>query len=215
VVLLQVVKGAVEHGALWAINGSVSLWSESVPDGVLTAAAQLNPPPDPIGVFDVLADRIPHAWNDGSTTVLAISAALSNLQGRPLPCPVVRQAITEARNAGLITIDADNVSWPCALSEAGSVRLRIPQGIIPSPPVPAGRRIRSERTLKLAEIQNFADTVGELVAALRSWSPEIHVAVEIDLIRNPLDAETITHVNEVLGKVSNDWKIEIGTRDAH
>ena len=211
-VVIDTVKMAVAQGVVWVVNGPVSLWGESVPDGVITPMAQLNTPPEPIGVFDVLADNIPEAWEDSSTTALAISIALSNRRSQPLPWSIVRQAITEARNAGLITLETAAAPWPCALSEAGSVRIRIPQTIasVPAPtaqPTMGNKKIRSERQLKPAEVQNFAEVIGKLVQDLQAWSPAIHVAIELDTTTMEIDSATRERVDALLKTVNGDWHI--------
>jgi hypothetical protein len=210
-VLIDTVKMAVADRVVWVVNGPVSLWGESVPDGVITGMAQLNTPPEPIGVFDVLADNLPEAWENGSTTALAISIALSNRRSQPLPWSIVRQAITDARNAGLITLETADVTWPCALSEAGSVRIQISQTIVtptpPAQPTMGDKKIRSERQLKPAEVQNFAEVIGKLVQDLQAWSPAIHVAIELDTTTMDIDSATRERVDALLKTVDGNWHI--------
>lgn len=207
-VLVQAVKEAVERGRMWAVNGMASLWGEPVPDGVLTANVQLHPSPEPLGVFDVLAEQIPDVWKDASTTALAISIALSNLRGQPLPWSVVRQAITEARSAGLITIDADNVSWPCALGEAGKIRIQRVQSTGISPPPRVDQSVRTERALKPSEFQNMAEVIGDVMSLLREWSPVIRVTVEFNEDRSGGGSAIRAKLNTLLNSVSDGWQIK-------
>jgi len=211
-ILIDAVKMAIASGVIWVVNGQVSLWGETVPDGVITSLAQLNTPPEPIGVFDALADNIPEAWEDGTTTALAISISLSNRRSQPLPWSIVRQAITEARNAGLITLDTADTSWPCALSGAGGVRIGVPQTTVSVPTLPVqptmgDKKIRSERQLKPAEVQNFSEVIGKLVQDLQAWSPVIHVAIELDTSTTEIDSATRERVDALLKTVDGDWHI--------
>ena len=211
-ILIDAVKMAIASGVIWVVNGQVSLWGESVPDGVITLQAQLNTPPEPIGVFDSLADNIPEAWEDGSTTALAISIALSNRRSQPLPWSIVRQAITEARNAGLITLDTADVSWPCALSEAGSVRIGVPQttGPVPTPPaqpVVRDKRTRSDRVVRPAELQNMADVIGDLMNLLHDRKPVIRVTLEFDADAVH-DLTSESRLNDLLNSISAGWAID-------
>lgn len=211
--LAHAVEQAIEHGTLWVVNGVVSLWGEPVPAGVLTSTAQLNSPPEPLGVFDVLPERVPEGWaTDGRTTALALSVAISNLRGVPVPWPLVSRAVTEARNAGLITVDTEGVSWPCNSFESDKVHLIVSTNPPPPPPPPPGGRLRTERVLKPAQIQNFAEIVGELVQTLQPLSPAIQVAVEIDTRNKALDAETEAKVNALLKMVDGSWAMDAKER---
>ena len=214
--LSKAIAEAVAMGRIWLVNGTVSLFGEPVPEGVIMASALIYPPPSSVSVFDVLPEKIPEAWHDGVATALSVSIGISQMYGRPLPWSVISQAITEARNAGLVTMESDQVNWPCSYTEAGSVKLRLPVSTRPKPPVSDGAiakggdsRIRSERVLKPAEIQNLADVIGELVQVLDEWSPIIHVTLELDTIQKKLDAETIERVNVLLTEVSPTWKISV------
>jgi hypothetical protein len=162
-------------------------------------------------VFDVLAANLPEAWEDASTTALALSIALSNRRSQPLPWSIVRQAITEARNAGLITLDTADTSWPCALSEAGGVRIGVPQTTVSVPTLPVqptmGDKKISARQLKPAEVQNFAEVIGKLVQDLQAWSPVIRVAIELDTSTTEIDSATRERVDALLKTVDGDWHI--------
>ncbi|MCY0897578.1 MAG: DUF499 domain-containing protein [Firmicutes bacterium] len=212
----KAIAEAVALGRIWLVNGTVSLCGESVPEGVIMPGARIYPPPSSLSVFDVLPEKVPEAWHDGVATALSVSVGISQMYDRPLPWSVISRAITEARNAGLVTIETDRVNWPCSYSEAGSVKLQLPERVRPEPPVTDGpgpkggdKRIRSERVLKPAEIQNLAEVIGELVQVLQEWSPAIRVTLELNTIQRELDSKTIQRVNALLNEVSSHWEISM------
>ncbi|PSR20354.1 MAG: hypothetical protein C7B45_15335 [Sulfobacillus acidophilus] len=209
--LQQAVTDAVKSGLVWVVNGGVSVWQEEVPDGLLTRSARLNPPPTALSLFDLLPDRVPEAWQDGKTTALALVVALSNAQGVPLPWPLIRHVITEARNNGLIQLELNGISWPCGRGDAEQVRIvlndtkgPIGPGEAPTPP---DRHLRSDRVLKPAEIQNLADVIGELARLLQPWTPTIQVMLDIDTTRVPMDPDVKAKVNALLSQVTKGWNI--------
>lgn len=85
----EVVKAAigeaVKSGGLWLVAGPASIFKEPIPLGVLTTDALLNPPPAEIPATSVLPQNLPEAWQQGITTVAALSAGLSAKNGKLLP----------------------------------------------------------------------------------------------------------------------------------
>src|SRR5690606_8812220 len=49
-ILEDAVRDAVENGVLWLTSGPASIYSESIPAGVLSPNAVLHSPPDPVRV---------------------------------------------------------------------------------------------------------------------------------------------------------------------
>jgi len=122
------IRGAVENGKLWLISGPASILGEPIPAGVLTEGAELSGPPSPIPASDVLSGTLPEAWGGEETTAVAIAAALSQKYGRPLPWAAVRDAIDGSIRASYLELTLDSGTWPCPLSAAQSVKVRVPSG---------------------------------------------------------------------------------------
>ncbi len=60
-------REAVKAGSLWLTAGPASVLGEDVPAGVLTEDAVVQAPPPPVGVYDLLMERLPEAWEDQTT----------------------------------------------------------------------------------------------------------------------------------------------------
>jgi hypothetical protein len=204
----QVVEGAiaaaVETGKLWLLSGPASLLWEKIPAGILTDAANLMPPPSAIPATDVIAQTLPDAWTGQETTALAISAALSQKVGKTLPWVVVKEAIDGAIRSRYLETALDSGPWPCELSGAAIVKLRVPAGKPepppPPPPVQPGVRV-GEAELKPNEVQDLAEVVGDLKAASVGLSLKLSFRVELSGDPPPSDA-TVTKVNSILSRVS-------------
>lgn len=198
------VTEAVQAGALWLVNGPVSLWREPVPAGVWTAMAKLYAPPTPVGVMDILPAKIPIAWSNDASTGLAIAAALAD-SDRPLPWSVVMRALSDAHDAGLIALDTDGHTGPVGAADAGRVRvgLRTNPPPPPPPPPPAGR-MRSEQVLKAGELQDLADVVGELLQELAPWEPTLSVTLEVGAAIDPAKR---VRISELLRRVKAGWAL--------
>ena len=84
-------REAVKAGTPWLTAGPASVLGEEVPAGVLTEDAVLQGPPPPVGVYDLLVERLPEAWQGQTTTALGLALALSR-GGKTLPSPTVRGA---------------------------------------------------------------------------------------------------------------------------
>ncbi|MDA8204878.1 MAG: DUF499 domain-containing protein [Thermaerobacter sp.] len=210
--LQQAVMDAVKTGRVWVVNGGVSVWQEEVPEGLLTRTARLNPPPTALGIFDLLPDRVAEAWQEGKTTALALVVALSNARGVPLPWPLIRHVITEARNNGLVQLELNGIPWPCGRVDAEQVRivLKNTDGTTDGPrkaPTPQGQHLQSDRVLKPAEIQDLADVIGELVRLLQPWAPTIQVMLDVDTSSLPMDPEVKGKVNVLLSHVKENWQL--------
>ncbi len=205
------VSSAVGSGHLWLLSGPASILGEKIPAGILTDAARLLPPPLPIPATDVLPTTLPGAWPGGETTAVAISAALSQKAGETLPWSVVREAISGAIQARYLEMTVDSGAWPCDLNGANAVRLRVPAGKVEVPPEPPVQPVRpgvrvGEAELKLNEIQDLADVVGDLKSAVVGLNLRVAVRIELSGDQPPSD-DVIEKVNRVLSAVSKDIRL--------
>ena len=204
------VSAAVERGLLWLTNGPASILGEAVPAGVLTAAATLRPPPDPVAVDALTADSIPEAWKDGRSNALAVSAALSNKHGESLPWSIVRDALDTGIRARWIALAEESAPWPCELAGARNVVLRVPSEVVDPvdklPPRPRGLLVAGG-TLPADGIQDLADQVPALLRAAVGHGLEFDVHVRFGG-ETPPEPDAVDRINALLAEVSEDWKLK-------
>ena len=155
-VIEAAVHAAVKEGTLWLTSGPASVFTEDIPAGILTDAALLHAPPQPVSALEVVEQNLPDAWRNGTTTALAVSTALSKKVGKTLPWATVREALDGALRARLLERTPDSGPWPCDYVGAEALKLQVPHEPereyphIPTPPQRwnAGGRSRTapERT---------------------------------------------------------------------
>ena len=194
-------------------NGPASICGEPVPPGVLTAAAMLQPPPEPVGLDELTAESLPEAWKDGKANALAISAALSNKAGKHLPWPVVRQALEAGVRARWLELAEDDAPWPCEFAEARNVVLRAPTkddrgdgGEEDGASKPRGALV-AETTLRADGIQDLADQIPGLLEAAVGHALEFHVRVRFGG-ETPPEPDAVDRVNALLAEASEELKLE-------
>ncbi len=201
---------AVEAGRLWLLSGPASILGEKIPAGILTDAAQLMPPPLAIPATDVLPPNLPEAWRGQETTALAISAALSQKLARTLPWSVVKEAIDGAIRSRYLESTLDSAPWPCELSGAQTLRLRVATGKPeppppPPPPVQPGVRV-AEAELKPNEVQDLAEVIGDLKAASVGLSLKLLMRIELSGDPPPSEA-AVDKINRILSAVSKSLSL--------
>lgn len=200
-------REAVKAGSLWLTAGPASVLGEEVPAGVLTEDAVVQAPPPPVGVYDLLVERLPEAWEDQTTTALGLALALSR-GGKTLPWPTVSGAIDGALRAGLLELAVDSGPWPCGYGTAQTVRLRLKSGveIPPPPPPPPAGQLSAETDLTVAQIQDLADVIGDIasVAVGHRWALRAHF--ELGDEKRPPD-DVVEKVAKLLRGVSKDWDL--------
>ena len=199
------VEQAVEQGKLWLTSGQASILAESIPAGLLTDAAQLQPPPQPIPTSDVTPSALPDVWTGQTATALAIAVALSNKAGTNLPWATVCEAINGAIRARAIELALDSAPWPTDFASAQKVRLKLPTG--PPPPDENVFRLRpdilvAEGDLRPSEIQDLAEQISDIRRAAAPLEMKFRLRVELDTGGEPLPSDTRAALNELLRKVS-------------
>ncbi|MBN1889264.1 MAG: hypothetical protein JW850_14820, partial [Thermoflexales bacterium] len=199
------IEEAVTNGQLWLLSGPASIWSESIPAGLLSPDARLLPPPKPVALGELLPPSLPEAWQAETTTALAIDAALSKRAGENLPWRLVRNAIEAALKANYLERTLDSGPWPCEYPGAQNVKLRAP-GEAPPPLKPSKPGVRlGEAELKTNELQDLGDAMEELGKAAAGYDLRLHVRVELS--GDPPEA-VVDKVNEVLGEVSEALRVK-------
>lgn len=205
------VQDAVKKGILWLVFGSASIFEEEIPAGLLGADAILLPPPGRLSVMDVLPERLPDAWKSETTTALAISAALSNKYGKPLPWKIVQTAMDGGFQAHYLERTIDSKSWPCDFGDAQWIKVRVPQGVTP-PSVDTGYSITSQGGKRVAEanmqpsqIQDLAEIMGQIISIVGEH--EIKFIIKIEADKN-IPEESLSKLNELLAEVNNMIKLK-------
>jgi hypothetical protein len=204
---------------VWLLSGPASLFSESIPTGVLTAAAKLRIPPAPLSAAAILPENLSGAWQNGSSTALAIAASLSQETGRTLPWKTVRDVISGALQARFIRLAKDSSSWPCELSSAGTVKIQAAEtGVIASSGegVEGGMGAVLKPNIRAAaadfepsQIQDLGELIPELlkVKAKSNIPMKFHVRLEIGDGDTPLSEDVVKKINDLLQELDSSFRI--------
>ena len=202
------IVAAVQQGSLWLLNGPASFQGEPLPAGVLTPAATLRAPLEPLPVQRLLKDALPDAWQADETTVLALSVALANQEGNPLPWAVLRRAVDDAIASRWLETTPESGAWPCDVSSAGTVSLRPPAGFNPTsvtPTVPTGAAgYASSAVLDPAALQDLVDALPEIVKAAAGLPLEFRLDVKLGAGVKDVESSTLESLDELLRGVSPD-----------
>jgi hypothetical protein len=205
----EAIQEAVKDGRLWLTLGPSSVLGEEIPAGLLSDQAQLQAPPSPIAAADLLPENLPAAWQDEVATALNISDALSTKAGRVLPWITVRRAIDGALSGRLLERVAGQ--WPTDYSNAQSITLRVPAERpavpppLPPPPRP-GVRI-AEAELRPNQIQDLADSLGELIESAAGHELRFTLRVELESV-DSLSEDVVEKITSVLVEVSEDLALK-------
>jgi hypothetical protein len=210
-VVERAVSSAVKEGRLWLRCGLTSIFAEDVPAGIITGEVVLQAPPRPVLPMEILPENLPDAWEDGITNAMAVSNALSEKAGKPLPWSTVREAIEGAFRARWLELSSESGAWPCDYASSQNALLRLPvksPGVpIPPPPPPpkAGVRI-AESELKWNQIQDLADAMGELMSIAAGYDLKFRLRIELGA-ESPPPEEIVRKVNDLLKDVSDDLQL--------
>ncbi|MFQ6030870.1 MAG: hypothetical protein ACE5Q6_25675, partial [Dehalococcoidia bacterium] len=197
-VLERAVGEAVKAGVVWLISGPASVYKEDIPLGLLNEAAILNPPPADIPATALLPQNLAAAWGQETTTATAMASALSATYGKQLPWPVVAAAIDGAIRGRLLERTEDSGPWPCDWPGATGVLIRVPKEVPPQPPPPVGNY--AEAVLEPAEIQDLADSLGEILKV--GAGLELRFIFRVEVSDGTVAPEQIASLNEALMKTS-------------
>ena len=179
-VVRNAVGAAVEEGHLWLTIGPTSLWNEPVPDEVLTPAARLRARPERVPVSALVEDRLPGAWQEGSTNGADLTRALSHDRGEAMPWGVVRESIAAGVDSRwLRTKDGDAEILRRAYRDAGRLVLERPPQDPGPPPEPAAPSSPAT-DLEGHQVQDLADLVPDLIEASAGYQLKFRVQVVLD-----------------------------------
>lgn len=210
-VVRSAVSKAVEQGALWLVFGNDSVFNEKPSELQLDPDAMLYPPARSLSAIELLPGSLPDAWSqeaEPTTTVQKIYMALKAKEGKPFPTKKFIDAINAALGQGFMRRAADGSGPIAALDKDGQVGLivRSDQPITDDPrpdPIPAGgRRATTMAKLSIAEVQDFADSVSDVMKALAGSEPEIEIRVTI---KGKTEAD-LESANKILAAIKKDWR---------
>jgi hypothetical protein len=207
------VSAAVQQGLVWLISGPASLWNEEVPPGILSPAAELLSPPNPIPATALLPESIPTAWSGDQTSALALATALAHKEGRTLPWTLVAKAIENALRANYIELISPPNTWPCANSGAPQARfkMRVAGGLGREGGTVQERKItRTTADYSPAQLQDLVDELNDLLSTAATAGLNVAFTLEVRVgteDKHP-DVETLAKLQEILTKINPSAKFE-------
>ena len=179
-VVRKAVGSAAEEGLVWLTNGPTSLWSEPVPEDVLTDGAQLRARPERIPASALMDDALPSAWQGGSTNGADLTRALSYARGEAMPWGAVRESIAVGVDSRwLRTRDGDAEILRRAYRDAGRLVLERPSQD-PAPVPDSVTRFPPAISIEGHQVQDLADLVPDLIEASAGYQLKFRVQIVLD-----------------------------------
>ena len=170
--------------------------------------ANLLRPPARLRAIDLLPGPLPAAWTGKpeKTTVGRIFAELKAQKGRPWPTLQFIDVLNDAVNRGILVRTSGGRELASVTADADR-ELRVPTAGAtippPKPPAATGANESTEATLDLTQLQDFAEGgAAALTKVLAGAAPEFAVKIRL----NGKPPSNIAAANDVLGKISPDWK---------
>ncbi len=199
---------AVRQGVLWLLNGPASFQGEPLPAGMLTPAATLRAPMEPLPVDRLMPDALPDAWKASQPTVLALSVALAGQEGCPIPWTVLRRAVDGAIASRWLETAPGSGEWPCEMAGAAAVTLRVPEKFEPTSVSDQKATYGASATLAPASLQDLVDALPEIVKAAAGVPLEFRLDVKLGESGKDVDGETVDSVNAMLKDVNPDLHLK-------
>ena len=208
----EAINTAVEAGLVWLLAEPASVLAEPIPTGVLTSAAELRVPPAPIPAPQILEEALPNAWEQGTTTAMAIAATLSQERGVTLPWKTVKDAINAALQARFFELTEDSGEWPCDFAHAQAVKVAPAsgKGDRPEEPGDVGGTVapRAEAEFDAAEMQDLGDAVPALLDVKARFDVPLKFQVRLSLGDGEQPSqEIIDAVNKALADTKSEFRI--------
>jgi hypothetical protein len=191
--VLEAVASAVKAGVVWLTSGTASVWGDAPPPGIVTKAAVLRMPPQPIDVSSITPEALPDAWSGEKATAHSIEQAVAAQRGVvSLPWKLVEAAITGAMNSGFLRVIPGPVGWPCQAHEAAAVEFGVPEapsvqggGTSSTPGVaepqaswPVAKPKFREAVLDSSQMTALVEEMGDVLAAAGNLTVRFRVVVE-------------------------------------
>jgi len=152
---------------------------------------------------------LPEAWQEETTTALALSASLSKKAGQALPWKRVRETIDGAIRARYLVTNVDSASWPCEYPGAQYVRLGVPKDLPPTTPpsyIPQPGILTAEAELSPNELQDLADALGDIMKIVAGRN--IKFNIRIGLEAEGVNKEGVDKLNEIMQGVNDKLRLK-------
>lgn len=198
--VLDAVREAVERGIVWMTNPPATSWKETVPAGALNETAILHPPPEVCTPQDLTRESVPAAWHGNRTNGLALTQALSQQRSVAIPWGLVREGIGAAVNGRWLVLADASAPVQSSFDQAGGVVLERPKDAGPPPPPPTGP---DSATLDASQLQDLAESAGELLAAVGGAELSFRVGVSL---KGDVADKARERVDAILAEVADDLK---------
>ena len=217
-VVSAAVNEGVQTGKVWLLSGPASLLAEQIPTGVLSPGAKLQVPPSPIPAASILPENMGTAWQGGLTTALAIATAVSQQAGTTLPWKTVRDVIDGAIQARFIALKDNSAPWPCDLSAANTVKIKVAAtsadssgagtGTSGGRSTPANVRVAAAE-FEPSQMQDLGDLVPALLAvkARAKVGIKFHVRLELGDGTTPPSDDAVNEINSLLKDLGDDFRL--------
>jgi len=172
----------------------------------------LRAPLEPLPVQRLLKGAVPDAWKADEATVLALSVALANQEGHPLPWAVLRRAVDDAIASRWLETTPESGAWPCEVAAAGTVSLRPPVGFDPTSITPAVSKTTagygSSAVLDPAALQDLVDALPEIVKAAAGLPLEFRLNVKLGASVKDIESSTVDSIDRLLRDVNPDLSLK-------
>ena len=208
--------------------GPSSLWSEEVPQGILTPAAKLRVPPENIAPATLLPATLPGAWKNDSTNAMAIATSLSHQSGLTLPWKNVASALSAAITGRFITLAEESGDWPCEFAMASKAKFTVISntsgggetgaksgGYQTSKGLALGNvsekhGVRAVSQLEAFELQELGEAVAKLLEIKNKCDAPLVFSIQIDFgdAQHTPKPEIVSEMNDALKSIRQGLRLE-------
>lgn len=126
-ILFQAIHSAVQTGLLMARRQDKAYLEEVMPDAELTDDLELLTPLQPINGSALSHNALPEAWEEETSSVGKLMAALAAHKGTLIPWSLIVKAVTDALSKNLFETTKESPAWPCTADKADKVGLKVSQ----------------------------------------------------------------------------------------
>ncbi len=126
-ILFGAIKGAVEAGSLMARGQSRTYLEETISDAEISDDLELFPPLAPISGAELSQKTLPEAWEEGTSSVSQVMAALAASKGTPIPWRLIVAAVNDGLSNNLFEITKGSPMQPWTVDDADKIGLQVSQ----------------------------------------------------------------------------------------
>ena len=126
-ILFGAIKGAVEAGFLMARGQNRAYLKEAIPDAELKDDLELLISLPFVSGAELSQNALPEAWEEGTSSVGQVMAALVTSKGTPIPWKLIVDAVNDGLSNNLFEITQGSPMQPWAVDDADKIGLQISQ----------------------------------------------------------------------------------------